>query len=165
MKSAILRLGFLALFAFSAIGCSAGKIAVVNPELANRNSTSSEKGAAYLRSVGTELESELRALEEKVNSAQTKQQKAEAQAEMQTRVVAIQQRFNAEQQQVLNAISEVYKKALDTCREKLGLDLVLPNEVALSHNPAMDITKNVTEEMNALPLEFKPIQAEPAAVQ
>ena len=158
MKLTMLRLGLLMLFAFVTFGCNGGKVGVVNPDLAYQNSTASEKGSAYLRDIGSALEGELRKLEESVNTAKTKQQKEAAQAAMQQAVMAIQQRFNAEQQHVINAISQVYKQALDNCRQKLGLDLILPGEAVLSYNSDLDITAKITEEMNAIPLDLKPLQ-------
>jgi Skp family chaperone for outer membrane proteins len=158
MKLTILRLGLLMLLAGMAFGCTGGKVGVVNPDLAYQKSAASEKGSAYLRNIGAELEGELRALEANVTNAKTKQQKDAAQVAMQQGVMNVQQRFNAEQQQVLNAISQVYKQALDNCRAKLGLDLILPGEAALSYAPALDVTGKVTDEMNSLPLDFTPLQ-------
>ena len=157
MKFSHLRLVFLMVLALLAFGCNGKKLAIVNTDMVYQKSSASEKGTEYIKSVTAELEAELRALEE--NAEKAKDKKA-AQAELQQALMAIQQRFNAEQQQVVNTLSEAYKKALDNCRAKFKYDIIMSNELALSYDSAVDITQKVMDEMNAIPIEFKSLAEE-----
>lgn len=157
MKFSHLRIALLMILALFAFGCNGKKMAIVNTDMVYQKSTASEKGTEYIRNVTTELEAELRALEEKAEKAADKKA---AQEELQQALTVIQQRFNAEQQQVVNALTEAYKTALDNCRTKFKYDIIMSSELALAHDPAIDITDKVMEEMNALPIEFKPVTAD-----
>ena len=154
MKFFHLRVALLMVLALFAFGCNGKKVAIVNTDMVYQKSTASEKGTEYIKSVTSELETELRAMEENMEKATDKKA---AQEEMQQALTIIQQRFNAEQQQVVNILTEAYRTALENCRTKFNYDIVLSSEMALSHDPAIDITGKVTEEMNALPIEFKRI--------
>lgn len=154
MKFSHLRLVLLMALALLAFGCNGKKVAIVNTDMVYQKSAASEKGTEYIKGVTTELEAELRSLE--ANMEKAKDKKA-AQEEMQQALTAIQQRFNAEQQQVVNALTEAYKTALENCRAKFKYDIIVSSELALSHDPAIDVTEKVMEEMNKLPIEFKPV--------
>lgn len=160
MKRFFPRVVLLAALALLAFGCTGKRLAIVNTEMVYQQSTASAKGTDHIKKVTAELEAELRALEEKAQSAKDKKA---AQEELQTALAAIQQRFNAEQQQVVNALSDAYRKALENCRAKYNLDIIMTSEVSLSHAPEIDMTQKVTEEMNAIPLEFAPLAAETPA--
>ena len=160
MKSTLVRVALLVALALLAFGCNGKRLAIVNTDMVYQKSAASEKGTEYIRNVTTELEKELRAVEEKAQKAKDKKA---VQAELQQALMGIQQRFNAEQQQVMTVLSEAYRKALEACRAKYGFDIIMSTELALSYDPSVDITDKVMEEMNAQPLEFKPLNAEPAA--
>lgn len=165
MKATFLRVALLSVLALMAFGCNGKRLAIVNTEMVYQQSTASVKGTDYIKSVTAELEAELRAIEEKAQSAKDKKA---AQEELQQALASVQQRFNAEQQQVVTALSEAYKKALDACRAKYNVDVILTSEVALSYDASVDFTQKVMEEMNAQPLEFTslkdeaPVEAKPA---
>lgn len=159
MKTTLVRIALLASVAMIAFGCTASRTGVVNTEMVYQKSTASEKGSEYIKNVTAELEKELRALEEKTSNAKDKKA---AQAEMQQALMDFQQRFNAEQQQVVTALSDAYRKALEICRTKYNLDIILSTEAALSYASTVDVTEKVMQEMNAQPLEFKPITPETA---
>lgn len=162
MKRIFPRIVLLTVLALMAFGCTGKRLAIVNTEMVYQQSAASAKGTEHIKRVTAELEAELRALEEKAQS--TKDKKA-AQEELQMALAAIQQRFNAEQQQVVNALSEAYKQALDNCRAKYNLDIIMTSEVALSYAPEVDLTQKVMEEMNAIPLEFTPLAPETPAAE
>lgn len=154
MKFSHLRLVLLMVIALFAFGCNGKKVAVVNPDLVYQKSSASEKGSEYIKSVAAELESELRALEK---SAEGGKDSKAAQEKLQQSLMGIQQRFNAEQQQVINALTEAYKQALENCRIKFKYDVIITSETAAAFDPAVDVTEKVAEEMSALPLDFKRI--------
>ena len=79
--------------------------------------------------------------------------------------MALQQRFNAEQQQVVSVLSDAYKKALELCRTKYKIDVIMTSESVVSYNPEVDVTDKVLAEMNAQPLDFKPMTAENAGTE
>ena len=160
MKFSLLRIALLMVLALFAFGCNGKKVAVVNTDMVYQKSTASEKGTEYLKSVAAELDSELRSAEAEAEKAKDKKA---AQAEMQQAFMAAQQRFNAEQQQVVAAMGEALRKALDTCRTKLRLEVIISTEQAISHDPAVDITQQVINELNAMSIEFKPVTAEAPA--
>ncbi len=150
----------LGVFALLLAGCNGKNLAVVNTDAIYQKSAASEKGTAYLKGVSSELENNLGELQKKAESSKDKKA---AQAELQQALMAIQQRFNAEQQQVITTLSDLYKKALENCRTKYKIDLIFASDTALSYDKNVDVTDKVLEEMNALPVEFKPLNAENAA--
>ncbi len=162
MKSSSVRLVLFAAVMLLLAGCNGKNLAVVNTDTIYQKSAASEKGTAYLKGVSSELEAELTALQKKAES--TKDKKA-AQMQLQQSLMGIQQRFSAEQQQVITTLSDLYKKALENCRSKYKIDLIFASDTALSYDKSVDMTDKVLEEMNALPVEFKPMNAENAPAE
>ena len=160
MKFSSFRLALLVTLALLAFGCNGKRIAVVNTDILYKESVVSEKATQYLQTLSSEMQKVYTEAAAKVEKAKTKQEKEVAQAEMQVKLMELQQRFTAEQQQVAIAMTNASKKAMETCRVKGKFDMVLPAEIALSHAPELDITKQVVEEMNTIPVEFTPIAPE-----
>lgn len=152
----------LALLAF---GCNGKRVAVVNTEMVYKESSLSEKGTQHLRSMSAEMQQTYEAAAAKVENAKGKKDKEAAQEEMQMALIEMQQRLNAEQQNVVNVLTEAYKNALDSCRTKGKFDLVVPQDVALSFDPQVDITSKVMAEMDAAPVEFNLLKPETATEQ
>ncbi|CAK7066912.1 MAG: hypothetical protein DELT_01680 [Desulfovibrio sp.] len=161
MKLFPLRLVLLLAIALFVVGCNGKRVGVVNTELVYKESAAAEKGTEYLRNLTNSMQDEVAAIQAK---AQDKKNKNAA-AEMQQAFMELQQRLNAEQQQVVTALSEMYNKALELCREKYKLDVIIPTEATLSFSPDVDMTKKVMEEMNAMPVSFTPLTAEQPADQ
>ncbi|MCC8193661.1 MAG: OmpH family outer membrane protein [Deltaproteobacteria bacterium] len=165
MKSFTLRLALLAALALVAFGCTGKRVAIVNTDMVYKESVASEKGTDYLRSISADMQKTYEAAAAKVENAKGKKGKEAAQAEMQAALVEMQQRLNAEQQQVVTALTDAYKTAMENCRVKGKFDVIIPSEAALAHDPQIDITKQVLDEMNAMPIEFTPIKPEAPADQ
>lgn len=163
MKRFSLRLVLLVALALLAFGCNGKRVAIVNTDMVYKESTASEKGTEYLRGLSTEMQKAYEEAAAKVENAKGKKEKQAAQEEMQVALVEMQQRLNAEQQQVVTALTDAYKKAMENCRTKGKFDLIIPSEAALAYDPQIDVTQKVLDEMNALPIEFKPIKPESPA--
>jgi len=153
-----MRLPLVVLFALFASACTGKNIATVNTELVYQKSAVSEKATNYLKAVDAELTAELTALQEK--SAATAGDKKIAQNDLQKTLMDIQQRFGAEQQQVVNVLNANYKIALEKLCEKYKLDAIFASDMVLSASQAIDMTDKAIEEMNALPVEFSRLTPE-----
>ena len=166
MKCKRMRLGLLIALALFAFACTGKNIAIVNTESVYKKSAASERGAHYLKTLDAELTAELTALQQKLQNASGSKKAAEAaQLELQKALMEIQQRFGAEQQQVLNVLSANFKTALEKLREKYKLDVVLASEMVLSASPVVDMTDKAVEEMDALPAEFTRLAPEKEAAK
>ena len=155
------RLASLLALMFLVTACNGKNIAYVNTETIYQKSSVSEKGTTYLKGISSEVEAELVQLQKNVENAPKKDKQA-AQVELQAAFASIQQRLNAEQQQVVTVWSDAYKKALEQCRQKYHISAFFPADVILSGDPALDLTEKVLEEMNTIPVTFTPLKEEAA---
>ena len=163
MKLFSLRLALIAAMALFVVGCNGKRVAVVNTDMVYKESTLSEKGTEYLRGVSAEMQKTYEEAAANVENAKGKKEKEAAQEAMQVSLLEMQQRLNAEQQQVVTALTDAYKNAMENCRSKGRFDIVLPSDVALSYDPAVDITAQVLKEMDSTPVEFKSLKPETPA--
>ena len=143
-------LPLLLLASFALAGCN-GKVAVINPDRVFQESNAVKSGTTYLENLSKDLQSDLLAAQDEARKSKN------AQATMQARVTEAQQRYGAEQQQVMNQVNSLYLRALENCRSKEKIDMVVSSDAAVSYNPKMDITQKVIEEMNRTPLSFAPL--------
>ena len=154
----------LLLFAF---GCNetpppaAPKIGVVDSTRAFQESKAGKEGVAYLDGVGKEMQAELIKLQENL----VKDDSDASRDALQKGFGELQQRFGAEQQQVMNKVTESYQKAVDTLRTQEGMVLILGTEAAVSYDPKADVTQKVIDLMNASPVTFERIQPESGAAE
>lgn len=156
MKFSHFRFVILLALVLVVVGCNGKRVGVVNTELVYKESLVAEKGTEYLRNLTNSMQSEVVAIQEKAQNNKSKT----AAAEMQQAFMELQQRLNAEQQQVVTVLSEMYNKALENCRAKYKVDIIIPTEAALSFSPDVDLTQKVMQEMNAMPVSFTPLTAE-----
>ena len=152
----------LTLLAFGCNGKTAPSVAVVNTDKVYKESEPGKAGIAYLDGISTNLQSELADLQKK---AETASNKKTAQADFQQALMGLQQRFSAEQQQVITTLNKTYQSALMACREKFGYAVIFGNDTALSYAPDADITQKVIEEMNAKPVSFTRLKPEEVEAQ
>ena len=75
----------------------------------------------------------------------------------------MQERLNAEQKQVVTALTDVYEKAIENYRIQGKFDVILHSDEALSYDPASDIITQVLKEMDSMPIEFTPTKPETPA--
>lgn len=159
MKFSLLRFALLLALVLFAAGCNGKRVGIVNAEQIYKESLAAEKGTQYLRDLSGSIQEEIAAIQEKAQKSKSK----DAAAEMQMAFADLQQRFNAEQQQVITVLSEMFNEALETCRAKYKLDVIIAKEAALSFSPDVDMTRKVMEEMNSMPVSFTPLTAEKPA--
>lgn len=158
-----LRLALVAALALFVVGCNGKRVAVVNTDMVYKESVFSEKGTEHLRAVSAEMQKAYEEADAKVKNAKNKQEETAAQEAMQASLLEMQQRLNAEQQQVVAKLTDAYKQAMDICRTKGNYEIILPTDVALSYAPSADITAQVIQEMNTMSVEFTPIKPETPA--
>ena len=81
----------------------------------------------------------------------------------------LQQRMQAEEQNVNNALLEHVLSVIKKYREQNGLTVILRSEAALDYDKSLDVTEQLLAEVNKQNIEFKPVthdekpQAAPAA--
>lgn len=148
VKAFVLPLLLLAIFALA--GCN-GKVAVINPDRVFQESNAVKSGMAHLEALSDELQDELVAAQEEVRKNRNQKN---AQAALQARVNEAQQRYGDEQQEVMNQVNALYLRALEACRAKERIDVVITSEAALSYNAKIDITQKVIQEMNRNAISF-----------
>ncbi len=159
MRVKALCLSFMLLATALLAGCN-GKIAVVNTDKVFQESNAGKAGITYLDNLSKELQDELISLQ---SSAEKEKNKKAAQDALQLKLRDAQQRFSAEQQQVMNKISELYQQSMEKSRKTSKVDVILNSEAALSIDPKADITQQVIDEMNRTPVTFSPLAVEPEA--
>ncbi len=161
MRVSAFRL-FLLLLALFALAACSGKVAVLNTEKVFQESNAGKAGLAYLDDLSKELQGQLIASQQKAEAGKNKKA---AQDDLQVQVRDAQQRFGAEQQQVMNKVSELYQNAMESVRAKGRYDVILSSDVAVSSSPRVDVTKHVIDEMNRTPVTFTPLAAQPEAAE
>ena len=160
MRLNAFRLFLLVLVSFALAGCS-GKVAVINEARVYQESNVAKAGAAYIEVLSNELQSQLDAVQEEGRKSGNPKN---AQANYQAQLSEAQQRYSAEQQQVMNKFNSLYLRALEDCRVKEKIDIIVKSEAVLAHNPKTDITQKVIDEMNRTPVTFAPLAPQVDAV-
>ena len=135
---------------------SGTRIAVINTGKIFQDSKGGKAGAAHLDALGKELQAELVKLQAETQDGKNKQ----AMEKLQERLAQMQQRFEAEQQMVLNTLNAAYQKAVDQCRKEDGIDLVINEDTALSFSPNIDISQKVIARMDLTPVVYTPLAPE-----
>lgn len=148
VKAFVLPVLLLATFALA--GCN-GKVAVINPDRVFQESNAVKSGMTYLETLSNELQDELVAAQE---AGRKDRNQKNAQAALQARVNEAQQRYGEEQQKVMNQVNAMYLRALETCRSKERIAVVVTSEAALSYDAKIDITQKVIEEINRSAVSF-----------
>lgn len=136
------------------VGAGAG---VINAERIFEESEAGKAGVAYLNSISEEMQKELGKLQK---AAQDNENKEEAEAALQKGFLALQQRFNAEQQQVMNKLNEHFLQATETCRKNKNLAIIIDASTAVSYDEKADLTGEVITIMNGQAISFTPIAPE-----
>lgn len=153
-----LALSFVLVFAVA--GCTANKIAVVNPARLFQESDSGKAGFEHLK----QLEASMQA---QVQVAQSMLEKSPNDEALRTRFQktfsGYQQLVNGEQQKVVTKINDLMQKSLDTYRTQKGYTVIVNSDGLLSYDPKADVTSEVIAEMNRTPVTFEPVKVEEIA--
>ena len=153
-----LLLPALLLLPIFVLGCNENKpkVGVVDSSRAFQESKAGKDGVAYLDALGKELQADLI----KMQDTAEKENTDTARTALQQGFNDLQQRFAAEQQQVMNTVTDSYQKALDAVRTAEGLDVIIGTDSAVSFDPKSDLTQKVIDKMNATPVTFARVQPE-----
>ncbi len=136
------------------------KMKVVDIARIFRESDPGKSGVDFLNTVQAQIQTELAALQAKV---QADPENMEVQQEIQIVYNQLQQRMNAEQQNVMNIVNDLLQRTLDEYRNKNKLELIVSSEVTLSYDKSLDITSEVIAEMNKHKVEYKSVAPTPKA--
>ena len=126
---------------------SAPTVAVVNAGQVFQECESGKQAREYMEKLAEEMQADLRALQENFENAPATERE-EAQRKLQSTVIEYQQRLRAEEQQILNKLTENYQTVLDEFRVANNLSLILRSEAMVSTSPEADITQQIIEAMN-----------------
>ena len=137
-------------------------VSVVDSSRIFKESDPGKAGIKHLESLHESMQAELNDLQQQL---QAKPDDAALQQKLQEKYMMHQQRISAEQQQVINALNDNIQKALDACRARKNLALILGTDAVLSYGPVADITQDVILEVNKYPLDFKPVDPDPAEIE
>jgi Skp family chaperone for outer membrane proteins len=145
-------LSLLFIFSLFVAGCkneANPKLAVVDPEIVFAKSTLSEKGNAYLQSLLSDLQAEFEELQKKIDAAPD-DEKQMIEADMQIKLLEMQQQLNIVQEHINVIISESFDKALEAYRVRNGYDIILYSAAVLASGINIDVTMPVLDELNAM---------------
>lgn len=138
-------------------------VAVVDVTRALRDSDAGKAGMKFLEDIQKELQGEIAGLQDKMKDdakADPKDQKAQKlvqqhQQELQAVFMALQQRMQAEQQNVISRLNDMFQRVLEAQRAAKGLTVILPTEsVALAYDKSADVTDAVIAAMNKEKVDF-----------
>lgn len=132
-------------------------IGLVDTDQVFSQSLSGKAGIAHLENIGKELQQEFMNLQ-----AEVKEKDENSIMDFQKKAGQLEQRFKAEEQQVMTAIEKLYQESLDKVRQSEKLQLILAKSSALSFADNSDVTAKVVSEMDKTPLSFKPLPVEPS---
>lgn len=133
-------------------------IGLVDTDQVFSQSLSGKAGIAHLENIGKELQQEFMKMQGEV-----KEKDENSIMSFQKKAGQLEQRFKAEEQQVMTAIEKLYQGSLDNVREAFKLQLILAKTSALSFNESSDVTAKVIAEMDKTTLTFKPLPVEATA--
>jgi outer membrane protein len=134
---------------------SSPSVAVVDSSRVFKESGPGKAGIKHLETLHESMQEELNSLQQEL---QKKPDDETLQQKLQEKYLVYQQRIGAEQQQVISVLNEAIQKALDACRSRRNLSLILGTDAVLSYGPAADITDTVIAEVNKSDVSFKPIE-------
>lgn len=134
-------------------------IGVVDVSRALRDSEAGKAGMKFLENIQKNMLADVEKTQAKIKADPKNEA---AQQELQMAYMALQQRFQAEQQNVIGRLNDMFQRVLDTYRTENKLVAVMASDVALSFDKNADVTDAVIAAMNKEKVEFTPV-AEPEA--
>jgi outer membrane protein len=134
-------------------------IGVVDVSRALRDSEAGKAGMKFLENVQKNMLADVEKTQAKIKADPKNEA---AQQELQMAYMALQQRFQAEQQNVIGRLNDIFQRVLDTYRTENKLVAVMASDIALSFDKSADVTDAVIAAMNKEKVEFTPV-AEPEA--
>lgn len=145
---------------------SSPKVGVVDLSRLVTDSNPGKAARTFLENMQKDFNDRLTSLSKQ---AQDNQKDEKAAQQLQSTYMNLQQRMQAEEQNVNNALLEHVLSVIKKYREQNGLTVILRSEAALDYDKSLDVTEQLLAEVNKQNIEFKPVthdekpQAAPAA--
>ena len=130
-------------------------IGLVDTEQIFSASLSGKAGIAHLEGIGKELQEDFIKLQ-----SEMKEKDENAIMNFQNQAGKLEQRFKAEEQQVMTAIEKLYQESLDNVRKEQKIQMILAKNSALSFDESVDVTAKILENMDKTTLTFKALPVE-----
>ena len=141
----ILPLLLVCVFFVSACEQQKSSIAVADLQRVMRDCDAGKKGVDKLNAMAREAEEKLKPIQEKLDK---NPDDADAQSQFQQMLMPLQQRMQAEQQNMMNQLVDATLRVVNKYREQKGYAMILPADVAFSNDPALDVTNDLIAEVN-----------------
>ena len=122
-----------------------------------RDSEPGKAANAFLEKTQKSFNDRILALQDKLQ-ADTKDEKIRA--EFQTLYLSLQQRMQAEEQNVNNVLLDHILRTVKEYRAKQGLGAIVRSEAVLDYDKALDITDMILDELNKKNIEFKAVTSD-----
>ncbi len=128
--------------------------AVADLQRVMRDCDAGKKVVEKLSAMAKESEEKLKPLQEKLDK---KPDDADLQAELQQAYMPLQQRIQAEQQNMMNQLVDATLRVVNKYREQKGYAAIMPADVAFSADPKLDVTNDLIAAVNNEKIELKPL--------
>ena len=150
----VLPLLLVCVFCLGACEQQAPSVAIVDLQRAMRDCDAGKKGVDKLNAMAKEAEAKLKPLQEQLEK---KPDDADLQAKLQQMALPLQQRLQAEQQSMMYQLGDTAMRVMNKLREQKGYAVILPADVAFSHDAKLDVTNELIAELNKEKIEFTPL--------
>ena len=150
------------MLAFAAAGCTANKIAVVDPARLFQESDPGKAGIEHLKQLEGAMQEQLKTAQGMIEKSPNDEA---LRARFQKTFVGYQQLVNAEQQKVVQQINGLMQKTLEGYRTQKGYSVIMNAESLLSFDPKSDVTTDVIAAMNKNTVTFEPVKLEPITAE
>ena len=158
----VLPLVLVCVFLVSACEQKGSTFAVADLQRVMRDCDAGKKVVDKLSAMAKESEDKLKPLQEKLDK---KPDDADLQAQLQQAYMPLQQRMQAEQQNMMNQLVDATLRVVNKYREQKGYAAILPADVVFSIDAKLDVTNDLIAAVNAENIDLKPLPEpkEPAA--
>ena len=136
---------------------NAPTVGIVDLSRLVRDSEPGKAANAFLEKTQKSFNDRILALQDKLQ-ADTKDEKIRA--EVQTLYLSLQQRMQAEEQNVNNVLLDHILRTVKEYRQQAGLDAIVRSEAVLDYDKALDITDMILDDLNKKNIEFKAVTSD-----
>ncbi|WP_319541642.1 OmpH family outer membrane protein [uncultured Pseudodesulfovibrio sp.] len=134
------------------------KIGVVDEAAAFKDNKVAQEAMAYLKEVGTPLQTKAEAAYKAMQENQTE----ETVAAYKLAMGELQNTMGTEQQRVVGLVENEFTNALEAYRAEKGLEVILSKQSVIASSDTVDITNDIVTAMNGVTVDFTKPEA-PAA--
>ena len=136
---------------------NAPTVGIVDLSRLVRDSEPGKAANAFLEKTQKSFNDRILALQDKLQ-ADTKDEKIRA--EFQTLYLSLQQRMQAEEQNVNNVLLDHILRTVKEYRQQAGLGAIVRSEAVLDYDKALDITDMILDDLNKKNIEFKAVTSD-----